>query len=94
MNPQKSFVIMLSSPTYVTTTQFSMTSLGFPVKNLPIIYLSPPISGEKKSYNHCLSYGGRIQLVNWIIASKYNTYWAQGVTLSEFVISKVGKSTY
>lgn len=32
----------------------------------------------------CLSYGGRIQLVNWILAGKY-TYWAQGIALPSLI---------
>lgn len=32
----------------------------------------------------CLSYGGRIQLVNWIITGRY-IYWAQGICISIYL---------
>ena len=41
----------------------------------------------------CLSYGGRIQLVNWIIARKY-TYWAQGMAIPDSVAKKVRRLAY
>lgn len=39
------------------------------------------------------SYGGRIQLLHWIIVSKY-TYWAQGIPLPASIIKKIKKLTY
>lgn len=41
----------------------------------------------------CLSYEGRIQLFNWIIAGNY-TYWAQGVALPSSVHKKIQKLVY
>lgn len=44
--------------------------------------------GEK-----CVSYGGKIQLVTWIVSGTY-TYWAQGTTLQCSVVTKVRKLSY
>lgn len=35
----------------------------------------------------CLSYGGRIQLVNWVIMGKY-TYWSLGTILPTLKVNK------
>lgn len=77
----------------------SLMYLGLPIprKKKPhslFLILSEPIDKMLAKWKgRCLSYAGRIQLVNWILLSKFQ-HWVQGTTLPRTVIKKVQTLAY